>query len=82
MRGGAQATSRQIAHEVAKVETESRSRDAKAEWKQEIENKILGFFYLTLDTRYIYNIEKYFVMDTLFKDRGRFSNYEYSVVNV
>ena len=59
MRGSAQATSRQIAHEVAKVATESRSRDAEADLKQEIENNI--FFFLTLDTRYIYNIEKYFL---------------------
>ena len=40
VRGSAQATSRQIAHEVAKVATESRSRDAEADLKQEIENNI------------------------------------------
>lgn len=61
MRGSAQATSKQIACEVAKLATESRSRDAEAELKQNIENKILDFFFLTLDTRYIYNIEKYFL---------------------
>lgn len=48
MRGSAQATSRQIAREVAKLATESRSRDAEAELKQNIENKILGFFFFLL----------------------------------
>ena len=45
MWGEVPATSRQIAREVAKFATESRSRDAEDALKQEIENKILGFFY-------------------------------------